>query len=165
MSTRTKADLDDDLRNRFAFSLRWCEASFLPCPCLQAGLQRCLRGLPSPGKAGKRQMGQISADWVGTTLPFSSFREGRGKGRRKERDPFWCLNPVQMCARPPWFPRRCSGTAQLHSGALVKKTESDGVGPRWVLGFCVSHKLPGNVHAAGPRTTLRTAWTSSRNLG
>lgn len=38
VSTHLKADLDDDLRNRFAFSLRLCGASFLSCSFLQAGL-------------------------------------------------------------------------------------------------------------------------------
>lgn len=76
---------------------------FFPAPFSKLDFRGALRGLISPGKAGKKQMGPISADWVATTLPFSSFRGGRGKGRRKERDPCWYLNPVQVCARPPWF--------------------------------------------------------------
>lgn len=52
--------------------------------------------LPWKGRE-KADGSDFSRLWVGTTLSFSSFRGGRGKGRRRERD------PVQVCARPLWF--------------------------------------------------------------
>lgn len=77
---------------------------------LQAGLERCLRGLLNPGKAGgSGLLGRISAcPWVGTTHPL-----GRAWWEERPCEALACgLNPFQVPASPG-SSRGRSGPARL----------------------------------------------------